>query len=162
MAGVVVQLALLGGQRPHAGERVQALEHLDGAEKPAARHPLGILAMAHLPVELRIVGRRGHLVEHPVDGRQVGHLAQPDAHHLGARDHHRGAVLFAREGDHFPVLPGDLLGGDAGDPADALVGIDDPIADVKRAVADHGLRGFLCHVDSSLSHAESRCKSRKS
>jgi hypothetical protein len=141
----VVQLALLLRQRPHPAERVQSLEHVERSLQPAARHPIGVLAVPDLPVELRVVPRRGELVEHVVDGGDARHLAQADAHHLRARHHDRGAVLLARERDDFPVAAGDLLHFHAGDATDALVRVHDPVADVQAPVADLDLGGLVRH-----------------
>jgi len=45
VARVVIQLALLGRQRAHPGQRVQALQHLHGSEQPPAGHPIRVLAV---------------------------------------------------------------------------------------------------------------------
>ncbi len=61
VARVVVLLALLGRQRTQAGERVQPLHHLGQAQDAARDQPVGVVAVADLPVELRIraAARRG-------------------------------------------------------------------------------------------------------
>ena len=155
VARVVVELALLLRQRPDARQRVQALEHLDGAEQSAAVHAVGVLAVPDLPVELRLLAVGRELIEDLFDSRHVGHLAQADAHHLFPRHHHRRAVLLARERDDLPVAASDLLGLHAGDAADALVRIHDAIADVQAAVSDRDLlRWFGGHSESFATRAQ--------
>jgi len=146
MPCVVVQLALLLRERAHLAQCVQSLQDVEGPLQPSAGHAVRVLAVAHLPVELWVVGGSGELIEHRVDGLDARHLAQPDLHHLRPRHHHRRAVFLARQGHHLPVAPGDLLHLDPGDLADPLVRIDDPIADVEAAVADLDLGSLVRHA----------------
>ena len=128
VARVVVLLALLRRQRADARERVEPLHHLGDAEHAARDEPVGVVAVAHLPVELGVVELRGEVVEHALDLLARRDAAEPDGRDLVLRDEDRGAVLLALHPHEHELLPGDVLLLDADDRADALVRIDDAVA----------------------------------